>query len=386
MQIWRLGWRAGMIVTLAVSVLMASASSPASAANKLPNVQYAKQQIAKYEKIPPWVSPGPSLNVKALAGKTILDVTYTTAVAYVVNIDQGMANIAKQFRINFILDENQGDPVQWVAGINQGIQEKVAAIILSGVPPALVAPQIMAARTAGIPVIAADNYDPADTNLPSFVSAFTYSPYYVSARLEADAAIAKRGTTPIHALIVTSSVLGPTAINMVASLKGELSKVCGSTCSIADTLDIPPTQWGTNITPAVESALVSHPDINWVFSIFAAEALFVAPALLAVNKTSTVPISTYNGDLASLDLVYKGDIYSEASANAIWVAYTNMDQIFRVMLGKPVSPPNKETSPIRTIDASNVHNIFHTVPSAYTDFGTAFKADYDRLWGLRSNG
>ena len=82
--------------------------------------------------------------------------------------------------------ENQGQPSQWVQGMNSAVAQKASAIVLlAGNDPAALQPQIKAAKAKGIPTTVAHLYDVKQPSAPN-VGGVVNIPYKEAGRLMAD--------------------------------------------------------------------------------------------------------------------------------------------------------------------------------------------------------
>jgi ribose transport system substrate-binding protein len=120
--------------------------------------------------------------------------------------------------------QNQGQPSQWVQGMDAAIAQKANAIVLlAGNDPAGLQPQIKAAKAKGIPTIVAHLYDEKQPSAPN-VGGVVNIPYNVAGRLIADQAIVDtKGKA--NALVVTINQVKST-VPMVAGIKAEFAKYC----------------------------------------------------------------------------------------------------------------------------------------------------------------
>ncbi len=68
--------------------------------------------------------------------------------------------------------ENQGQPSQWVQGMDFAIRDKYDIVdLISGIDPSTIEPQVKAAKAAGVKVMTSHFYDPSDKQNP-LVSSF----------------------------------------------------------------------------------------------------------------------------------------------------------------------------------------------------------------------
>src|SRR2546430_13196375 len=90
------------------------------------DVEYFKKQIEPYRKLPEFVAPGPPFDArKCMQGKSILSIPVSSANPFTKNIEDAMSATAKRIGFKFIEWENQGQPSQWLQGMDHAISQKV---------------------------------------------------------------------------------------------------------------------------------------------------------------------------------------------------------------------------------------------------------------------
>jgi ribose transport system substrate-binding protein len=336
----------------------------------------AQANIAKYRAAPKFVAPGPAFDAKAKAGgKTIFLIPSSSQIPFVSTISNNMKRIAALAGVKTTIWQNQGQPSQWVQGMNAAISQKASAIVLlAGEDPAALQPQIKAAKAKGIPTIVAHLYDDNQKAAPN-VGGLVNIPYNVAGQLIADAAIV--GTNgKANALVVTINQVKST-VPMVAGIKSQFAKFCKG-CKLSFT-DVTIADVATKIQPNVQSALASDPSINYVICLYdSAEAPFAEAAIRAAGRTGKVKISSFNGTPNIMKEVKKGDIVAaDVAENLDWIGYAIVDQSMRIMGGLP--PVKNARVPVRYFDSSNIAQ----AGSGFTSgFGSSYIAGYKKLWGV----
>ena len=337
----------------------------------------AQANLNKYKAVPTFVAPGPAFDAKAKAGgKTIFVIPASSQIPFVSTIANNITRIAKMANVKTTIWQNQGQPSQWVQGMNAAIAQKASAIVLlAGNDPASLQPQIKAAKAKGIPTIVAHLYDLHQKSAPN-VGGVVNIPYNVAGRLIADQAIvATKGKAT--ALVVTINQVKST-VPMVAGIKSEFASYCKG-CKLQFT-DVTIADVATKIQPNVQAALTANPSINYVICLYdSAEAPFAEAAIRAAGRTGKVKISTFNGTPNIMKEVKKGDIVSaDVGENLEWIGYAIVDQSMRIMGGlKPVAD---EHVPVRLFDKSNIAQAGSSFTSGW---GTSYVSGYKRLWGIK---
>lgn len=334
----------------------------------------AKASLDKYRAEPTFTAPGPAFDAKAkVHGKTLFVIPASSQIPFVSTIANHMKSIGSAVGVQVPIWQNQGQPSQWVQGMNTAISQNASAIVLlAGIDPASLEPQIQAAKAKGIPTIVAHLYgehQPSAPNLGGLVNI----PYELAGQLIADQAIADSHNT--NALAITINQVKST-VPMVAGIKSQFSSYC-SGCKLQMT-DVTIADVATKIQPNVQSALTSDPSMNYVLALYdSAEVPFAEAAIRAAGRTGSVKIATFNGTPEILKQVGKGIVSMDVAENLDWIAYATMDQSMRVMAH--LAPVANERIPVRVFDQSNISQ----AGSGYTSgFGTSYVSGYRKLWGL----
>ena len=142
---------------------------------------------------------------------------------FVSTIANHITRIAKPAGVKVTTWQNQGQPSQWVQGMNAAIAQKANAIVLlAGNDPAGLQPQIKAAKAKGIPTIVAHLYDENQPSAPN-VGGVVNIPYNLAGQLIADQAIVDtKGKA--NALVVTINQVKST-VPMVAGINDGVREV-----------------------------------------------------------------------------------------------------------------------------------------------------------------
>lgn len=346
----------------------------AAAAALAAGIGGAQTNLNKYRAVPKFVAPGPAFNAKAKAGgKTIFIIPASSQIPFVETIANNMKQIAATENVKTTIWQNQGQPSQWVQGMNAAVSQKANAIVLlAGIDPASLQPQIKAAKAKGIPTIVAHLYDEKQKSAPN-VGGLVNIPYNLAGRLIADKAIVDtKGKA--DALVVTINQVKST-VPMVAGIRSEFSTYCKG-CKLSFT-DVTIADVATKIQPNVQAALTADPSINYVICLYdSAEAPFAEAAIRAANRVGHVKISTFNGTPEILKEVKSNQIVSaDVGENLQWIAYAVVDQSMRIMGGlKPVA---SEHVPLRLFDGSNISQAGSSFTSGW---GSSYVAGYKKLW------
>src|SRR5262245_40385821 len=361
---------------LAAALVVAAAAVVGGALAGSSDTAGAKANLDSNRAVPKFKAPGPAFDAKAKAGgKTLFVIPASSQVPFVSTINDHITRIGKMAGVKVTTWQNQGQPSQWVQGMNAAISQKASAIVLlAGNDPAALQPQIKAAKAKGIPTIVAHLYDEKQPSAPN-VGGVVNIPYNVAGQLIADQAIVDTNGK-LNAVVVTINQVKST-LPMVAGIKSEVKKYCPG-CKLKYT-DVTIPDIATKIQPNVQAALTADPGINYVICLYdSAEAPFASAAIRAAGRTGKVKISTFNGTPEMLKEVGKGIINMDVGENLEWIGYAIVDQSMRIMGG--LAPVKSEHVPVRVFDSSNISQ-------AGSDFtggwGNSYVGGYQKLWGLK---
>jgi ribose transport system substrate-binding protein len=350
----------------------------------------AQANITAYSALPKFTLKAPSFDIHKIAGKTIFNIPISSAVPYVVSVDQQAAALAKKYGAKWVEYTNQGTPTQWTAGINQAISQHASVIVLAqGINAQLILPAIQKAKAAGIPVVITHTYENGQQTtapptgpgaaLNKLVTAYVNVPFWQAGILDADWAITQ--TKGKADAVIFSSPDVPPSDGLANAIVNEFKKNCPS-CK-TKVINLPLADWATKIAPDTQSAVQSDPGVNWIIPIYDSMGLYAAQGITAAGKTGSVQIASYNGTPAVMKLIQTGNVYAmDAGENISWLAYATIDQVGRVITGAPIVKSGNEQTALRVFSKSNVDQA-GTPPNANQGYGNAYVAGYDKLWGLR---
>lgn len=362
---------AAMTFGVAASVMVQPA-----AADTL-DLQPFKDNLARFQKKPEFKAAGPAFDAKqCMAGKSILSIPVSSENTFTAAIEKEMKSIADQLGFKFIIWENQGTSQQWAQGVNAGITEKVNLIdLLAGADPRTLVPQVLAAKEAGIPVIASHNSGKEQRDeMLKYVDGDAVVDYRTVGNILADWAIVKREGN-LNALVLIAT--GPLATGLIeAGVKQELEKCpsCKST-----TVNVPPADWATRLTPTVQSALTADPSINYIITIYDGMTQFVVPGVILAGAQDRVLINGFNGTPGAISLIQNGQVDMTIGENLNWIAHAVLDANMRRVCGlEPVDDP---FIPFYLFDASNAAEAGNP-PELSKGYGDAYVEGYKKLWML----
>ncbi len=341
-----------------------------------------KSTLAKAEQVPTWTAPGPAVSASVLKGKGILVMPINSEIGACNTQAHDFQALGTKLGANVTLFPTSGQPSQWETGIEDAVSAHDAAIVmLCGIIPGAVAPQLQAAESAGIAVVDG-NYN--ETNNYQYLDGETAVEVTQGMQDDVDYAIVHLGNKPVQALMITSNsvIQGPAASAAVSS---QISSLCPSRCSVVDTLDVPIQDWATQLESDVDSALVAHPNINAIFIAFDGMTQFVLPAVEQAHRPG-LAIYTWGGSRSVEKLMTEPNslVASDSGPNEDWDAFDAMDQVIRLLGHHPAAPVSKEIDPNRFWIPSNVSQFFGPGDTYGNEGygGNTFENDFFKLWGV----
>jgi ribose transport system substrate-binding protein len=338
-------------------------------------VATAQANLDKYTAIPEFIAAGPAFDAKTcMAGKKILSIPGSSSVPFLATINASMATIAKEVGFEFQIWENQGQPTQWVQGVEFGVSNKFDLIdLLAGADPRALTSQTQAAMDAGV-TVTASHVTGFEQAVPGSVSYAIPIDYKTAGKLLAEWAIVKTGGK-VNALVITTNEVLSTD-SMVEGIK-EAFATCPDCKYSMVNVSIP--DWSTKIQSNVQSAVIADPTINYILPIYDSMNQFVVPALQITGTQDKVKIATFNGTPFVLDMIQNGQVEMDVGENLDWIAYGLLDAQMRILCGlEPVKDPK---IPLLIFDENNAKSA-GTPAEASKGYGDAYIAGYKELWKL----
>jgi ribose transport system substrate-binding protein len=351
-----------------------SSSEPGSAVSA-DTLDELRTELTEAQETPEFTPQGPAFSVASLAGKKILSMPVSSQLKGCDNMARDVVDIAKSIGMtDSTYFQNDGGPAAWVQGMNQAINGGYDGVALvCGIDPASLAPQMAAAKEAGIAVVdmhLADVSEPAS----DLIAGQTNGQFNRAMEMGVAQALVAANGNPIDALVITSNE-NPPSVGMEKTVKDEFARLCGDDCGVTS-VNVPIPEYATKLSGAVSSALVANPDIKAVFMVFDAQTPFVLSAL----KASRTDAKTYafGADEPALELMADASnpMGSDMGPSFPWMAYSGADQLFRAIAGEPVIPAAEAFAPYRMFTPDNAGD---ATPPDY-GFGDSYVEGYRSLW------
>jgi len=358
--------------------VIAGLSAPALADAASDGLATARQKLAIYTAKPKFVPTGEAFDAKkCAAGKKQLSIPNTSANPFLKGIITREIKAGAEVGLVVKEWENQGQPSQWVQGMEYAIRDKFDIVdLISGIDPSTLEPQVKAARAAGVKVMTSHFYDPSDKQNPLVSGSLTIGFNEIGKILAYWTTVNTDGKANI-ALIVSDEV--PPTGPLVAGFKSELAANCPN-CKIVQEINVGVTEWGTKIQPAVQAVIQANPDLNVIIPIYDSMSQFVVPGVRLTGKTHQVKVATFNGTPFVLDYIQQGSIDMDIGESLDWIAYATIDGYLRHLCG--LKAPAALNVPFYIFDKSNAADA--GVPAGYDKgYGDAYVSGFRKLWMLQ---
>jgi len=334
-------------------------------------------RIDKYKKLPEFPPHGEPFDAKKAAGKTIMTIPSSSALEFCHQVDLELATVAAEYGVKAVEYENQGQPNQWVAGMNAAQNSGANVVnIACGTDPAVLSPQTAQLKAAGIPVVAAHNYDPTKSELAPNLAGVVNAQYKTVGELQADWVILQtKGRANVLAIDdIGSDIATP---ELVSGIKQEFAKYCPQTCKVRH-VSVPIPNWSTAISPVVAAELSRNPDLNYVIGVYDDMVKYILAPLTSAGATGRVKIATFNASPSVVKMIQEGDVVTfDVGEDSNGLARAIFDQDARVLVGMP--PSKQSYAALRIFDKTNAKEA-GSPPKFTSGYGTAAAEGYKKLW------
>jgi ribose transport system substrate-binding protein len=336
-----------------------------------------QQLVDAAQEVPTYEDPGPPLDLSSLAGKKVMVIPTASQLPVCDQIGKDIAELAEEVGMTGTYFENSGGPQGWIPGMQQAVSQDYDAIVLvCGIDPNLITPQVQAATDAGIAVIDSGLFDTEDGGSDPLVTAQTNIPNAESIRRSVDVAFLDNGEEAFDVVMVTSDEV-PAGVKMEEAIRDEFATYCPG-CNIQK-VNVAIPDWGTKIQGEVSSALLANPNIKAVIPIFDGMVPPAGAAVTASNRDDVFLYGCYGGTPAYIaEMGESIPMHSDTGPTHLWRAYATSDQMFRVLTGAGALDPNDAFDPHRLWTLDNKDD----VQGENDGFGTEFVDGYRALWGL----
>jgi ribose transport system substrate-binding protein len=364
-----------LAAALAAAACGSSAGGSSSAAPAVSSSTLAtlRADVNQAEQVPTFTPPGPSFSAGAARGKTTVAVPSSSLIPYCAQTIQQMQTIGKSIGTSVVNYPSSTGETSWTQAGELALSSHASAFTtICGINPADIGPQVAALRAKNVPVVSllGDVSQPA----PNTVSAGTSIQLDKAAQLLVDDAVVQNDGKPFHALVLTDYDIYA-ASSPVNAAVAQLKKMCGSNCP-ATVASIPETQWTTNIESTVSGLLLKDPKITAVIALYDGMVPGLYPAVQGARRAD-LKVYTYGASQGVVDMISSthGVVAADIGASASWTAYTQMDQVLRLLAGAKPVPTGAEYPALRMWAPSNVAQFSSSDP-----YGTSYITGFRKLW------
>lgn len=245
------------------------------------------------------------------------------------------------------------------------------ALLLPGIEPDSIAPQLAKAKAAGIPMTSTGIMDITKYDIGG--SAFGKGLAELVGKLQADWVAANKGPKSKIVFYTTKELdfFGPEE----TAFRGELAKI-GCSCPVR-TVDIPISTYGSTAPSLVVSDLQSHPDTT--IAVFGANdptTGLVAAMRPAGLKTPYIGFGPTPSNLVDLK---SGAQIAGLGLDYPAIAWSMVDEAARLILKTPLTPAEKQSFvPLQWLSKDNIDFDISKGWTGYPDYATRFS----KLWNV----
>lgn len=342
-------------------------------------LEAAQAVVDAHSGTPVFRAPGPPFDIRACArGNKMLSIPNTSTNQFIRGVMDGEARAGKEIGLTVQRWDNQGQPSQWVQGIDYAISNHFTMIdLISGINPAVVDPQLRQAHAAGLKTVVSIYYDVSLKPDPLVDVSLPLNYHDDMGAILADW-MAVRSKGHARAIVIKSDEVLPTA-PLVAGIHDEFKKNCPD-CKVVQEINVGVSEWATKIQPSLQSALLSNPDANYVVPIYDSMTQYVVPAIALTGTAGRVKVATVDGTPYVLDLLRQGKVEMDIGENLDWAARLTIDGYMRRMCNLPT--PAELLVPFHIFSAANISTA--GVPAEYSKgYGDAYLGELAKLWQMQ---
>lgn len=310
---------------------------------------------------------GPTDGPKAVPGKRIMYLTCGFEAEGCNLPGKAAAAAGQALGWSVTVIDGKFDPTVYSRSIQQAIDGHYSGVIIDAISASAIADPIRKARAAGLVIGSYDSLNkPSDTGVSYDVQAST------NAQGEAMAAYMIWKTNgKANAYILNSPEFqAPFAWTEKAAAD---IKSCSS-CSIVGTQNFTAGDAATRLPQLTTTAATQNPKMNVMIASYDAAMLQSIPSMKQAGILDKVKVGTFNGVSPALELIRQGSLTASVGGALEWGAWAAMDNMNRVLAGKPAIQQNV---PIRLITAENIGSI---KPGGPWTGDIDYKSAYRKVW------
>jgi ribose transport system substrate-binding protein len=318
------------------------------------------------EKFPP---PGPAIEGASLNGNEIWFVPISSAIPIIPPQEGGIVEGAKALDMTVHVCDGNFVPATESACIKQAVNAGAAGIITDAIDPATVGTATSYAKSHHVPIAALSE---VGTNSESLQ--FVPSADVANAPVAADWIVADSGG---DASVIAAEVSGDKGTTAAAeAFAAQMEKEC-TECELNTITQSPAA--ATKFTSAISTALLQHPDTNYVFAQFDAVAPPVARGIQ--QSGNNIGLVSTTATLANVEQVANGSQAAEVGVNPNYYGWAAVDRLARMMLKQ--AEPTSEWMPVRIFDSTNADSLELTPTAAASGVWwgpLTYQKEFSTLW------
>ncbi len=365
---------------------------PAAGTVSAAELAAAKAYVAASQKAPAWTAPGPAVNAKkALKNKTIVTFPVSSEIdACNLKGQQGyLDQEASALGAKVIALTTPSGPPSWISNLSTAITDKANAVVMLCAPSAAaLTSQLATLKSDKVPVIAGNYNETGGSKAFPLTGLSAETGISTDQGIETDLAdsLVNLKGKPAHVLFISSDSVAQGG-GAEGALKAAFKKFCPNTCSLVKQEIFPTQDWsGPTENSAVASDLQANSSINAVIVAFDAESDGIVSDVQSAAKTHPgLKLYAWGGGIAEIQTVDKNPIFAgDSGPDEKWDAYYQLDQVIRLLSGKPAEPVSKETVPNIFFTKKNAASFYsgnNYSDKAYSN--GAFINDFLKLWGVK---
>ena len=346
---------------------------------------HAKAVVASLSKPTTQFSPpGPPVNAKSLKGKSVWYIPISLQAPVFAIGNTALHAALGKVGVSVHICSGEANPSATAACVNQAVARGAGAIVADAVPYVLAANAFANARSHHVPVLIVNQVTPAK-GAPGAVQGngndkFAYALSQDATQVTGVAEWAIADSNGKANVLMETFTDSPSTIAYGAAAQAAFKRDCPG-CKV--TVQKVGLANASLIPSQTSSALLSHPDTNYVLPEFDAVLQPVSQGVQQAGYVKKVKLATSGGDLPALQQIKAGRLAADVGEDFPYAGWADADEVIRMMLGKPVVV---EHVPVRLFDSSNVGSLSLT-PAAQASGewygGKGYVAMFEHLWGVR---
>jgi ribose transport system substrate-binding protein len=358
--------------TSATNASTAAATTTATTTDTADGTAAAAAAVDAHRKpIDSFDPPGPAVDAATLKGKEIWFIPVASVIPTIPPQEEGVKQGAEALGMSVHTCDGNFIPATEAACIKQAVNAGAAGIVTSAIDPLTVQTAVAEAGAKDVPIVTMADVG-SDTDSLQFLPPSDVA----NAPLAADWIVADSGG---KASVLATTITGDKGTTAAAdAFVTELQKQCPD-CKLTNITQSPANS--AKFTSAVSTALLQHPDTDYVFAQY---DTVVAPVARGIQQSGhKVKLVSTTASPGNVKDVADGGQAVEVGVNPNYYGWLAVDRLTRMLLDQPA--PESDWLPLRVFDATNVGTLELTPQAASSGewWGSlAYRDDFRTLWGV----